>query len=189
MAQYKSFYSAKGCTRCELIINAAMRPTLGLGFDCKSTAEIMFIGEAPGHTENRTKIPFSGKSGTLLRKYIKDSNIDDVSYITNVIKCRPPGNRNPSNFEVKQCGIHLSQEIIKFKPKIIVTCGKFAMDFFKPFDSRLINTIQRDTSGCIFIYTYHPSYIIREDRYYIYDKTFTIIRDVYKAINPNFILY
>jgi len=183
MSQYKSWYSAKGCRKCELIINSKLKPTMGLGFNKDSTTDIMFIGEAPGYKEMKTQIPFIGKSGQLLRKYIKDSRLDDVSYITNVIKCRPPENRTPTEYEINVCGYHLAEEIKMFKPKIIVLLGKIAILRFREYNKKLINTISQFEDGIIFMYMYHPSYIIREGNTEIYDEAFKRLRAIYAAIN------
>ncbi len=90
------------------------------------SAEIMFVGEAPGKTEDEQGKPFVGKAGQLLNEILKRNGIDrkDV-YITNVVKCRPPGNRNPLSDEIEACFPYLKRQIEIIKPKIIVTLGNF----------------------------------------------------------------
>lgn len=101
--------------------------------DGNPEAEIMFIGEAPGKKEGETGIPFVGSSGKILDKMLDEIKIkrDDV-YLTNIIKCRPPENRDPLLEEVAECLPWIEKQIEIISPKIIVTLGKFALNVFLP---------------------------------------------------------
>ena len=87
-------------------------------------AEIMLIGEAPGATEDETGRPFVGAAGTLLRKILSELGLDEKKiYITNIVKCRPPGNRTPRREEIEACSPYLEKQIKLIRPRIIVTLG------------------------------------------------------------------
>ena len=98
--------------------------------------KILFIGEAPGATEDKQGIPFCGKSGQVLEELIEKANIKPIDYhITNLVKCRPPKNRNPKPDEIKACSPYLEKEIRIFSPKIIVPLGRFSSEYiYKKYD-------------------------------------------------------
>lgn len=128
-------------------------------------ARIMFVGEAPGADEDKQGLPFVGRAGQLLTDIItKGIGIkrEDV-YIANVLKCRPPGNRNPQPDEIANCIGYLKRQVALVKPEIIITLGKFAthalLDTEIPI-SRLRGTI-RDFNGVPVMPTFHPSYLLR----------------------------
>ena len=129
-------------------------------------AELMFVGEAPGHDEDIQGRPFVGKAGQILTKIINAMQFkrEDV-YITNVVKCRPPDNRNPSREEIEKCQEYLLEQLEMIKPRVIVTLGKVATDFF--IRSSLGMTALRGNFyefGDIQVMpTFHPSYIIRNE--------------------------
>ena len=112
------------CTRCKLHTLGRKQVVFGVG---NPDADLMFVGEAPGADEDVQGIPFVGRAGQLLTKMIEaiDLRREDV-YIANVIKCRPPGNRNPEPDEIAQCEPFLFQQIEAIKPKVIVALGTFA---------------------------------------------------------------
>ena len=112
------------CTRCKLHTQGRRQIVFGVG---NPDADLMFVGEAPGADEDMQGIPFVGRAGQLLTKIIEaiDLKREDV-YIANVIKCRPPGNRNPEQDEVETCEPFLFQQIDVIRPKVIVALGKFA---------------------------------------------------------------
>ena len=99
-------------------------------------SKIMFIGEAPGSIENETGLPFSGKSGTLLDNLLQQIGLvrQDV-FITNLVKCRPPMNRNPSAKEIKSCLNFLLSQITILKPTLIVTLGNVPLSALLPKES------------------------------------------------------
>ncbi|EKE25890.1 MAG: hypothetical protein ACD_5C00008G0001 [uncultured bacterium] len=117
------------CSRCTLHCGAS-RVVSGAG---NPEAEIIFIGEAPGKKENELGIPFVGSSGRILDKMLNSIKLkrEDV-YLTNIIKCRPPENRDPLPEEVIQCLPWLEKQIEIISPKIIVTLGKYALNIFLP---------------------------------------------------------
>ena len=125
-------YLVKKCKKCDLHITRN-NTVLGEG---SLNAVIMFIGEAPGRQEDLAGRPFVGRAGRIfdeLLDYIGLSR-DDV-YISNIIKCRPPNNRNPLNVEIEICSKYLDKQIDIIKPEIIVALGKFASSYiFKKFD-------------------------------------------------------
>ncbi|MFB0564898.1 MAG: uracil-DNA glycosylase [Candidatus Aminicenantaceae bacterium] len=129
-------------------------------------AELMFVGEAPGYDEDIQGQPFVGKAGKLLTKIINAMNFQrqDV-YITNVVKCRPPQNRNPYRNEIDQCKHYLLEQIEKINPAVIVALGKVATDFFISSDKGM--TILRgnfhDFNNIRVMPTFHPSYLIRNE--------------------------
>jgi len=128
-------------------------------------ADLMFVGEAPGADEDIKGIPFVGRAGQLLTDIIeKGLQIprQDV-YIANVIKCRPPGNRNPEPDEVETCEPFLFQQIDIIKPKVIVALGKFgAQTLLRTLEpiSRLRGRVY-DYRGAKLIPTFHPAYLLR----------------------------
>jgi uracil-DNA glycosylase family 4 len=112
-----------GCTRCRLS-QGRTQVVFGSGHP---EAELMFVGEAPGFHEDKQGIPFVGQAGKLLEKLLAgiDLRREDV-YIANVLKCRPPGNRDPQQDEIEACESHLWKQIELIKPKLVATLGNFA---------------------------------------------------------------
>jgi DNA polymerase len=117
------------CQKCPLYKNAT-NPVSGEG---NPEAEIMFIGEGPGYWEDQKGIPFCGQAGKLLDELLQSIKVarKDV-YITNVVKHRPPGNRDPQPEEIEACKNFLDRQIEIIQPKIIVTLGRFSMAKFIP---------------------------------------------------------
>jgi len=149
------------CTRCKLHTQGRKQIVFGVG---NPNADLMFVGEAPGADEDVQGIPFVGRAGQLLTKIIEaiDLKREDV-YIANVIKCRPPGNRNPEQDEVETCEPFLFQQIDVIKPKVIVALGTFAARaLLRTLDpiSRLRGRVY-DYRGAKLIPTFHPAYLLR----------------------------
>ena len=111
------------CTRCRL---AQGRTQVVFGYG-NPRADLMFVGEAPGFHEDKQGVPFVGQAGKLLEKLLAgvDLRREDV-YIANVLKCRPPGNRDPQPDEIEACEPHLFRQIELIEPKVIATLGNFA---------------------------------------------------------------
>jgi len=149
------------CVRCKLHAQGRRQIVFGVG---NPSADLMFVGEAPGADEDVQGIPFVGRAGQLLTKIIEaiDLKRDDV-YIANVIKCRPPGNRNPEQDEVETCEPFLFQQIDVIKPKVIVALGTFAARALL----RTLDPISRlrgrmfEYRGAKLIPTFHPAYLLR----------------------------
>ena len=149
------------CTRCKLHTLGRTQIVFGVG---NPSADLMFVGEAPGADEDIHGIPFVGRAGQLLTKIIEAIGLkrDDV-YIANVIKCRPPGNRNPDPDEVDQCEPFLFQQIDRIHPKVVVALGTFAAKaLLKTQDpiSRLRGRIY-DYRGAKLVPTFHPAFLLR----------------------------
>jgi uracil-DNA glycosylase family 4 len=149
------------CSRCKLHKLGRKQIVFGVG---NPDADLMFVGEAPGGDEDIQGIPFVGRAGQLLTKMINAIQIerDDV-YIANVIKCRPPQNRNPEPDEVETCEPFLFQQIDAIKPKVIVALGSFAAKtLLRSQDSisRLRGRVY-DFRGTKVIPTFHPSFLLR----------------------------
>jgi uracil-DNA glycosylase family 4 len=117
------------CTKC-VLHESRKKSVPG---DGPATAEIMFIGEGPGFHENEQGHPFVGASGKFLDQLLAQAGVtrEDV-FIANVVKCRPPGNRDPLPDELAACGIYLEAQIEAIDPSIIVTLGRFSMSRFFP---------------------------------------------------------
>ena len=149
--------------------------------------DILFIGEAPGHTENKTKIPFTGKSGLLLKSYVALYQLGSFSTYSNVIKCQPPKNRDPSDDEIRNCMEFLIKDIVEVKAKLIILTGKVPLEVFKGEKFEFVkNHINKPFAhnGVITMAIYHPSYILRESKEELYFESFNIVSDLYNKINP-----
>tara|TARA_B100000945_G_C20239568_1_gene529265 strand:- start:323 stop:808 length:486 start_codon:yes stop_codon:yes gene_type:complete len=127
-------------------------------------ADLMFVGEAPGAEEDRTGKPFVGRAGQLLTKIIQSTGLtrDDV-YIANVLKCRPPGNRNPKSNEIEQCEPYLLRQIDLIEPKVICALGTFAAQILLRTDERISKLRGNfyNYHGTKVMPTYHPAYLLR----------------------------
>jgi DNA polymerase len=149
------------CTRCKLHALGRTQIVFGVG---NPDADLMFVGEAPGGDEDIQGIPFVGRAGQLLTKIVEAIGLTrDEVYIANVIKCRPPGNRNPEPDEVAMCEPFLFEQIDIIKPKVIVALGKFgAQTLLRTLDpiSRLRGRVY-DYRGAKLIPTFHPAYLLR----------------------------
>ena len=149
------------CSRCKLHTLGRRQVVFGVG---NPNADLMFVGEAPGADEDVQGEPFVGSSGQLLTKIIGAIGLtrDDV-YIANVIKCRPPGNRNPEPDEVEQCEPFLFRQVDIVKPKVIVALGKFAAQCLLKTDSPITRIRGREFAyrDAVLIPTFHPSYLLR----------------------------
>ena len=121
LASYEQAVSA--CTRCRLA-EGRTQVVFGSG---NPDAELMFVGEAPGFHEDQQGVPFVGQAGKLLEKLLAGIGLErgDV-YIANVIKCRPPGNRDPQPDEIEACESHLFRQIELIQPQLVATLGNFA---------------------------------------------------------------
>ena len=150
---------ALACTRCAL---AAGRTQVVFG-NGDTDADLMFIGEGPGEQEDLQGIPFVGRAGSLLTKLIEGIGLtrDDV-YIANVVKCRPPENRNPEPDELDACRPYIHQQIAIIQPKVIVTLGKFALQSLTGMTA--ISTARgqwQEFQRIRVMPTYHPAYLLR----------------------------
>jgi DNA polymerase len=149
------------CRRCKLCTMGRSQVVFGVG---NPKARLMFVGEAPGEEEDKRGEPFVGRAGQLLTKIIEAIGLTrEQVYIANVIKCRPPGNRNPEGDEVASCEPYLFRQIDVIQPRVIVPLGKFAaQSLLKSMDpiTRLRGR-QFDYRGAALIPTFHPAYLLR----------------------------
>lgn len=152
-----------GCQKCPLF-KTATNPVPGNG---NPEAEIMFIGEAPGMNEDLKGIPFCGASGHLLDKLLDSIGLNrDKIFVANMLKHRPPENRDPLPEEMEVCKEYLDEQIKIIKPKCIVTLGRFAMTKFLPFgkistDHGKGKLIDYEGSRYGLIPMYHPAAALR----------------------------
>jgi uracil-DNA glycosylase family 4 len=149
------------CTRCKLHTLGRKQIVFGVG---NPNADLMFVGEAPGADEDIQGEPFVGRAGQLLTKIIEaiDLKREDV-YIANVIKCRPPQNRNPEPDEVERCEPFLFRQIDMIKPKVIVALGKSAAQCLLRTTEPITRIRGREFTyrDAILMPTYHPAYLLR----------------------------
>jgi uracil-DNA glycosylase len=150
-----------GCTDCKLRAGCS-QTVFGVGDE---KADWMLVGEAPGSEEDRLGEPFVGQAGKLLDNMLaaialsRGNNV----YIANVLKCRPPGNRNPEPDEVAKCSPHLLRQIELVEPKLIVAMGRFAAQTLLGTDATIASLrgkVHR-YAGVPLVVTYHPAYLLR----------------------------
>lgn len=164
------------CTKCELH-KTRKQTVFARG---NPEAKLMIVGEAPGADEDEQGFPFVGKAGQLLDKTLLDLKVDldnDI-YVCNILKCRPPDNRKPTDEECGSCFPYLEQQIKLINPKVMVALGATAMD-------NLINTTLGITKmrgkivkalGTQIIPVFHPSYVLRNGGYNSNSETFNLFK-------------
>jgi len=179
---------AAGCTKCGLA-NGRTQVVFGVG---SSDADVMFIGEAPGFHEDKQGEPFVGAAGQLLTRMLDEvlSVARQDVYIANVIKCRPPGNRDPQEDEIESCTPWLVEQVSLIQPRVIVTLGNFATKF-------VLQTAQGITRmrgraypwhGRTVVPTFHPAAILRgggeSSRQFLeFREDFELIRETLATLN------
>jgi DNA polymerase len=149
------------CTRCKLHMLGRRQVVFGVGHP---QARLMFVGEAPGEDEDRQGEPFVGRAGQLLTKIIEAIGLTrDQVYIANVIKCRPPGNRNPEIDEVETCEPFLFRQIATVRPRVVVALGKFAAQSLLRTTEPITRLRGRtfEFRGASLVPTFHPAYLLR----------------------------
>lgn len=177
-----------GCTQCSALAESRTQTVF---CDGKAGAELCFVGEAPGADEDRQGVPFVGRAGQLLTKIIEACNLkrEDV-YICNVLKCRPPDNRNPQMDEVENCRPYLERQLEILKPKMLVALGKYAAAY-------LLNRRPEDTPitklrGEIHLYcgipvmiTLHPAYLLRNPaaKKDVWEDMKTVMRELGRPVD------
>lgn len=156
MSELSELYRDVGfCRQCSI---AKTRTKAVPGEGCES-AEIMFIGEAPGYHEDQQGKPFVGPAGHFLDELLSSINLHrDQVYIANVIKCRPPNNREPLPEEIDNCRKWLDRQIELIHPRVIVTLGRFSMAKFFPGKSiSKIHGTSQVLNGITYFAMYHPA--------------------------------
>ncbi len=150
------------CTKCDLH-RSRTQTVFGVGHPA---AEWLIIGEAPGADEDRMGEPFVGRAGQLLTSMLRATGLArEEVFIANILKCRPPNNRDPQANEINQCSSYLRQQIELIQPKIILVVGRIAAQSLLSVDTpigkmRGQKFIYQDTSIPV-IATYHPAYLLR----------------------------
>jgi DNA polymerase len=153
-------HEASACTRCRLA-GGRTQVVYGTG---NPDADLMFIGEGPGYYEDKQGEPFVGAAGQLLNRMLEEIGIKRADVrITNVILCRPPGNRDPMPDEVETCTPWLREQIELVDPRVIVTLGNFATRFMldKPISISRVRGQRFPLEGRTVIPTFHPAAILR----------------------------
>jgi DNA polymerase len=150
---------ARSCTKCAL----AQTRKLVVPGDGPADAELMFIGEAPGYWENERGIPFVGQAGQLLEELLRGIGMQRADvFIANVLKCRPPNNRDPLPDEVTACRPYLDQQLAIIRPKVVVTLGRHSSArFFPPKVMRDMHGKPVKMGEMMVMPTYHPAAILR----------------------------
>lgn len=147
------------CTKCPLHEGR----THGVPGEGPVNADIMFIGEAPGRNEDQQGRPFVGQAGRLLEELLTEIGLtrDDV-WIANVVKCRPPGNRDPMPEEIAACSEYLERQIALVQPKMIATLGRYSMEKFFP-GARItkVHGQAKRAGNRVLLPMFHPAYILR----------------------------
>jgi len=150
-----------GCTDCKLRAGCT-QTVFGVGDE---KADWLLVGEAPGAEEDRLGEPFVGQAGRLLDNMLATVDLERGRnvYIANVLKCRPPGNRNPEPDEVAKCSPHLLRQIGLIQPKLILAMGRFAAQTLLGTDASIASLRGRthQYAGVPLIVTYHPAYLLR----------------------------
>jgi DNA polymerase len=149
----------RACRKCGL----SQTRTQAVPGEGSPNAEILFIGEAPGFHEDQQGRPFVGAAGQLLVDMLRLIGLRrEEVFITNVVRCRPPGNRDPLPDELAACDEYTLRQIETLEPKLIVTLGRFSMArFFGPGPMRELHGKSKDWNGITCLAMYHPAAILR----------------------------
>jgi DNA polymerase len=152
---------ALACTRCPLA-ETRTQVVFGVG---DPNADLMFVGEGPGAEEDKQGIPFVGRAGQLLTRLIEGIGLTrDQVYIANVVKCRPPGNRDPQPDEIEACRPYLEGQLDFISPSVVVTLGNFATKLLLETKEGITKLRGREfpyRDGVVLIPTFHPAAVLR----------------------------
>ena len=164
MSELEAIYSeVRVCPKCRL----AESRTNAVPGDGPANARLMFIGEGPGFHEDRQGLPFVGAAGQFLNELLESIGLkrEDV-YITNVVKCRPPGNRDPQPDEIAACRPYLDRQIDLIRPRLIVTLGRHSMERYFPGASiSKIHGQPKRVGNVIYFPMFHPAAALHQPRY------------------------
>lgn len=152
----------KSCKKCKLC-NNRINVVIGTG---KKDADLMFVGEGPGADEDKEGIPFVGKAGKLMNMAFQGIGIKrEEVYIANIVKCRPPGNRNPENDEVIACMDYLRSQVMLVKPKIIVLLGSVALKNILGEQYGITASRGKwiEKKQIMYMPTWHPAALLRDE--------------------------
>lgn len=162
---HELFQCVRNCTLCGLD-RTRTNTVFGSGSE---QADFLIVGEAPGASEDQQGAPFVGRAGTLLTEMLKAIGIErNQIFITNILKCHPPSNRDPLPYEVECCTPHLKKQIEILKPKLIVAVGRIAAQFFLGSKASLAHLRGQQyhygENKIPLIVTYHPAYLLRSPK-------------------------
>ena len=153
---------ALACTKCPLATQGRSQVVFG---DGDPHADLVFVGEGPGAEEDKQGIPFVGRAGKLLTQLIEGIGLRrDEVYIANVVKCRPPGNRDPQPDEIESCRPYLEAQLSFIKPTVLVTLGNFATKLLLETKEGITKLRGREFpfgSGAVLMPTLHPAAVLR----------------------------
>jgi uracil-DNA glycosylase len=154
-------HDALGCTKCPLA-DGRTQVVFGVG---NRSADLVFVGEGPGAEEDRQGIPFVGRAGQLLTRLIEGIGLtrDDV-YICNVVKCRPPGNRDPQPEEIAACRVYLDAQLDLLEPTVVVTLGNFATKLLLDTKTGITKLRGQEfpwRNASVLVPTLHPAAVLR----------------------------
>ena len=153
----------EGCQACRL----AKGRTLAVPGEGREDADIMFVGEAPGFHEDQQGRPFVGPAGQFLEKLLASINLSRADvYITNVLKCRPPNNRDPQPDEMAACRPYLDEQVDLIKPKLIVTLGRFSMRLaFSGVTISRVHGTPKKVGNLVYYPMFHPAAALHQSRF------------------------
>ena len=154
--------ACSSCKKCKLCTN---RNKVVIG-DGNRNADVMFIGEGPGADEDLQGIPFVGKAGKLMNMALDGLGIKrEEIYIANIVKCRPPGNRNPEDDEAQACLDYLRSQVMLVKPKIIVLLGSVALKNVLGDEYNITSSRGKwiSKNGIMYLPTWHPAALLRDE--------------------------
>ena len=176
---------ARVCTRCSELVDCRTQVVPGVG---PGDARVMFIGEAPGRNEDQQGEPFVGQAGAYLTELLRGIGLDRSSvFITNIVKCRPPDNRNPKKQEIQNCSDYLERQLAIIEPDLVVLLGRFALECFFPGEkiTKAAGVPRPARFGgreVTFLPLLHPAYgIRRQDMKPEIERQFRLIRDLLEA--------
>ncbi len=167
----------KDCNKCKL---CTRRKNIVFGVG-NENADIMFIGEGPGADEDTQGIPFVGKAGQLMNKAFDVVGIErEEVYIANIVKCRPPNNRDPEPDEVLGCINYLRNQVMIVKPKIIVLLGRISLQNILGKEYKMTASRGKwvERKGIYYMPTWHPAALLRDET-----KKLDFIRDLKEVVN------
>lgn len=151
-----------GCEKCDALCQSRTQTVFGVG---NRQANLLVIGEAPGAEEDKQGEPFVGRAGQLLNAMLKAIGLErDEVFIANILKCRPPNNRDPLPQETENCSAYLRQQISLLQPKAILVVGRIAAQSLLATDTAIgkLRGKQYSYEGVPVIVTYHPAYLLRK---------------------------
>ena len=169
--------SIKGCEKCKLC-KGRKNIVFGVG---NKNAKVMFIGEGPGADEDTQGEPFVGKAGKLMNLAFQTLGIKrEEVYIGNIVKCRPPNNRDPEEDEVVSCIGYLRNQVMLVKPQVIVLLGRIALQNILGKDLKITSARGNwiDKKGIKYMPTWHPAALLRDER-----KKIDFINDLQKVVD------